>query len=99
MNKMELYKLSETLKDRYSYIFKEKPELSLSPECLEGSAHVVAGIIDRHNKLLKDKGVHEAQTYLIDVVGYYTLLAYDIQKTNEEMLKAINEYIGKDDDN
>ena len=83
----------------YSFIFKEKPELSLSLEALESGAHVVAGIIDRHKTLLNDAGVQEAQTYLIDVVGYYVLLSYDIQKSNEEMLKLIEKYIGDDDDN
>jgi len=91
MNKMENYQLQQKIKDRYSYIFKEKPEMSLSKESLDSCAHIIAGIIEKYGALIKEASVHAAQTYFIDVVGYYVLLSYDIQKSNEELLKILKQ--------
>ena len=95
---MKKCQLEGSIKDRYSHIFKEKPEISLSKESLDNCAYMIADIIYKHTGLIEEKGVHDAQMYFIDVLGYYVLLAHDIQKTNERMLKIMEEY-GVDDDN
>jgi hypothetical protein len=91
MDAMAKQRLADALKDRYSFIFKMKPEIALTDECLENATHIVAGIIEKCNKLTKDEELKVGHAYLLDVVGYYVLLAYDIQKTNGELLAMLKE--------
>jgi len=92
VSSMKSYQTEQNIKDRYSYIFKEKPEISCSQESLDSCAHIIAGIIENHQEIIEKTSVHDAQMYFIDVVGFYVLLCYDIQKTNERMLEIMEEH-------
>lgn len=96
MTELELFKVAEELKDRYTYFFKKEPNISLSQRAVEESAPLMAKILNNFNKRVEDDGPRAGFSYLLDTVGYYVMLCSDMQETNRELLSLLE---GKIDDN
>ena len=98
MNEMELFQLTENLKDCFQNIYRIRPEIKCSDEAIERAAGLTAKILDNFNKLMEEKKTQEAWAYLMDTAMYYCVLCADIQITNENLVRMMQEYIPDDED-
>ena len=100
MTSMDFFKLKEEVKDRFNAIFKTMPELGLSQNALsDKNAELIAQVITNFQNYMKEDDGKRAFTYLIDTCAYYIMLCSDIQDTNKELLRILEEHMEDDDDN
>lgn len=92
MTELELFKVSEELKDRFSMIFKHHPDMKMPDHAIEKSTPALARIINNFNRRVEDTNAYGGVSYLIDTVGYYIMLCADMQKTNEELLELLEKF-------
>jgi len=96
MNELEIFRISEEIKDRFSTIFKDSPEFSCSPEAVGEGGNITAKVVNICNDIMKKDGARKSIMYLIDVIGYYVMLCYDIQNLNEELVNKLKEFTKND---
>jgi hypothetical protein len=91
MDQLNLFKLGEDIKDRFTIICKNRPDLAVSHEAIDHGAGLLARVID--NFIDKNKeNPKEGYTYLMDTLGFYIMLGADMQRTNEELLALLEEF-------
>ena len=91
MNTLTKFKVAETIKDRYSTIFRDQPESACSKESIEKAADLLVNIIERYDIIQSEDGLQEATTYLMDVMGYYLALCNDILAHNKELIELLKQ--------
>lgn len=91
MTELELFKVAEELKDRYTYFFKKQPDIGLSRKAIEDSAPLMARILNNFNARVEEDGPRAGFSYLLDTIGYYVMLCSDMNDTNLEMVKLLEE--------
>jgi len=99
MTQMDLYKVSEELKDRFNFYFDKQPDIRLSRTAIDEACPLTAKVINNYNKRVEENGVQDGIMYLIDTMAFYCMLCSDMSDTNKELLEHLKELSERLDDN
>jgi hypothetical protein len=91
MNKMELYKLSEDIKNSWSTIFEHNPEWRVSDTAVDASAPLMAKCLNEFERLVEEEDQKRGIIYLMNTLSYYILIGQEMKLVNEKMAEYIKE--------
>ena len=94
MNKMELYKLTEDIKNSWSTIFEQNPEWRVTDRAVDQSAPLMAKCLHNFEEMVDEHGIKRGIVYLMNTLSYYILLNTETQLLNEDMVEHIKKLTG-----
>lgn len=92
MDKLTKLLLLEGIKDRFTAWSDKDPDFEFSKEAIEKGCEAMVDLLDSFDKIHKEESLNKAIHYLIDSLGFYTILCIELTDTNNKLLELLKQY-------
>lgn len=92
MDKLTKLLLLEGIKDRFTTWSDKDPDFSFPKESIEKGCEAMVEVLESFDTIHKEESLNKAIHYLIDTVGFYTILCIELTDTNSKLLGLLKNY-------